>query len=66
MIAAGVFGVVAVVSLACERILKLLEEIRDRAPRGGHGVKALTPQAERPAAMATIRTPVTDPAVTLL
>ncbi len=65
VIAAGVFGIVAVVSLACERILKLLEEIRDGAPRG-RSVKVLTPQSERPAAMATARSPVTDPAVTLL
>jgi hypothetical protein len=29
MIAAGIFAVVAVVALGCERILKTLEEIRD-------------------------------------
>jgi hypothetical protein len=30
VIAAGIFAVVAVVALGCERILKTLEEIRDR------------------------------------
>lgn len=29
VIAAGVFAVVAIVALGCERILKMLEEIRD-------------------------------------
>jgi len=35
VIAAGVFAVVAMVALGCERILKMLEEIRDvrAAPR---------------------------------
>jgi len=35
MIAAGIFAVVAMVALGCERILKMLEEIRDvrAAPR---------------------------------
>ena len=33
VIAAGIFAVVAVVALGCERILKTLEEIRDRAVR---------------------------------
>ena len=31
VIAAGVFAIVAIVALGCERILKTLEEIRDRA-----------------------------------
>lgn len=36
VIAAGVFAVVAVLALACERILKTLEEIRDeRIARAG-------------------------------
>ena len=30
VIAAGVFAIVAMVALGCERILKILEEIRDR------------------------------------
>jgi len=32
VIAAGVFAVVAIVALACERIMKLLEEIQQRLP----------------------------------
>lgn len=31
-VAAGVYAVVAMVALGCERILKTLEDIRDRTP----------------------------------
>ena len=44
VIAAGVFAGVAIVSLGVERVLKLLEEIRDRtAP----GTTVLTPPGQR-------------------
>jgi hypothetical protein len=45
VIAAGVFAVVAVVALACERILKLLEEIRQSLPQRGRP-SLLPPRAQ--------------------
>lgn len=44
VIAAGVFAIVAVLALACERILKTLEEIRDA--RIAHTGRALTARGD--------------------
>ena len=40
VIAAGIYAIVAMVALGCERVLKMLEDIRD-------GRAALTPAASR-------------------
>jgi hypothetical protein len=64
VIAAGVFATVAMVGLACERILKVLEEIRDRMP--AH-VGAVPLAAKGNAAVpAVVVRPVSGPATTVL
>jgi hypothetical protein len=49
IIAAGVFAIVAVIALGCERIVKTLEEIRDGSVTR---IKINTPPAEREAVTA--------------
>lgn len=62
IIAAGVFAGVAIVSLGCERILKVLEEIQQQLPRRRVVVEPAPQRKPMPAASV----PTTDPAATLL
>ena len=62
-IAAGVFATAAMMALGCERLLKLLEDIRDRLPAGN---RAVVLPAKREARPAVVVRPVADPATTVL
>ena len=68
-VAAGVFAILAILALACERILRLLEQIRDgmllRPRRTVLPIKRETAVPE-PAVPEVSMRPATDPATTLL
>jgi hypothetical protein len=64
VIAAGVFAAVAMIALGCERILRLLEDIRDRLPVRTR--RAVLPSEQHAAAPLPSMRPVSDPATTLL
>ena len=60
VIAAGVFAIVAIVALGCERILKILEEIRDgsvtqiRVTKPAMGTETEVEVGQRPLGQPTV------------